>query len=117
MNSVGSGKGLAIYFKGKESLAEVIVNDDKLQISKVTCPQIDVIAVYRTSQGSQERLVEAVRSSTNQTKPTLVVGDFNLCAVADNNSIVSKTLRQLGFSQIVTRATHIKGETFTDIVS
>ena len=117
LNSVGSGKGLAIYFKGKESVAEVLVNDDKLQISKVTCPQIDVIAVYRTSQGSQERLVEAVRSSTNQTKPTLVVGDFNLCAVADNNSIVSKTLRQLGFSQIVTRATHIKGETFTDIVS
>ena len=110
LNSAGPGKGLAIFFKGDGSVSEVIVKDNQLQISKISDALFDVIAVYRSNQGSQERFVEAVRCSMSHSKPTLVVGDINLCAVSDNDSVASTGLRQLGFSQMVTRSTHIKGE-------
>ena len=93
-------------------MTEVIVKDNQLQISKISDAIFDVIVVYRSSQGSQEKLVEAVRLSMSHSKPTLVVGDINLCSVSDNDSIASRGFRQLGFAQMVTRSTHIKGELY-----
>ena len=111
LNSVGKGKGLAIYFKGiSHAVSEVILKEDKLQISKIIGEVFDVITIYRSNQGNQDTLVNAVKCSMSFDKPNLVVGDINLCAVSDNESVASRGLRQLGFTQMVTRSTHIKGE-------
>ena len=106
-NSVGPGKGLAICFKERRCEVEIIVKDMNLQISKLTHPHFDVIAVYRSTEGCQQKLVEAVRP--HQTKPTIVMGDFNLCSIEDNNCVMSKGMHRLGYSQLVTRSTHIRG--------
>ena len=111
LNSVGKGKGLAIYFKGiSHAVSEVILKEDKLQISKIIGEVFDVITIYRSNQGNQDTLVNAVKCSMSFDKPNLVVGDINLCAVSDKESVASRGLRQLGFTQMVTRSTHIKGD-------
>ena len=68
-----------------------------------------MIAVYRSKEGSQEQIIETVQNNTSQTKPTIVLGDFNLCAIEDQNCVMSQGMLKLGFSQLVTRATHIGG--------
>ena len=112
LNSIGSGKGLAIFFKEKRCHTNVLIKEDNLQMSKLSHPQFDVIAIYRSRDGSQETLIEAVKNNTSQTKITIVMGDFNLCAVEDHNSVMSQGMLQLGYSQLVTRATHIGGTQF-----
>ena len=42
-------------------------------------------------------------------RPTLVTGHFNLCFVKNSTNSISKELLKLGFEQMVTTATHIRG--------
>ena len=42
-------------------------------------------------------------------KPTLVTGDFNVCFSQNQNNAISRSLIGRGFSQLVTRATHVMG--------
>ena len=109
LNSVGHGKGLAI-FHHENYVSEIIVKAEKFQISKLTHYQFDVFAVYRSNEGCQNTIIEAVRCSTIKSKPTIVVGDFNLCASEDRNCAMSHGMKELGFSQFVKRSTHIKGK-------
>ena len=109
LNSIGSGKGLAIFYKENKCHTNVLVKEQNLQMSKLSHPQFDVIAIYRSKKGSQETLIEAIRNNTSQTKTTIVMGDFNLCAIEDHQSVMSQGMLQLGYSQLVTTATHIGG--------
>ena len=109
LNSFGPGKGLAIYYKSNCCQPEIILNDQNLQISKLSGDKIDVIAVYRSNDGSQTDLVTKVKDITSQSKKTFLVGDFNLCAVEDSDSPMSTGLREMGYRQLVSQPTHIKG--------
>ena len=84
-------------------------------MSKLSHPQFDVIVIYRSKEGSQETLIKAIRNSTSQTKTTIVMGDFNLCAVEDHHSVMSQGMLQLGYFQLVTRATHIGGTHYLNL--
>ena len=109
LNNFGFGKGLGVFFKDRDCSTKILVKENKLQISKLSQSQFDVIAVYRSKEGSQEQIIETVQNNTSQTKPTIVMGDFNLCAIEDQNCVMSQGMLKLGFSQLVTKATHIGG--------
>ena len=42
-------------------------------------------------------------------KATLITGDLNLCLKKNPRNFVTKRLLGMGFTQLVTEATHIKG--------
>ena len=42
-------------------------------------------------------------------KATLITGDFNLCLKKNPRNFITKRLQEMGFFQLVTEATHIKG--------
>ena len=42
-------------------------------------------------------------------KPTLIIGDFNVCAKKHKNNVITKRLENLGFQQLVMEATQIQG--------
>ena len=45
----------------------------------------------------------------NIEKTTIIGGDFNLCLLKQPKNLVTTTLTEMGFQQIVTEATHIEG--------
>ena len=109
LNSVGPGKGLAVYHRRFNFEPEIILSDENLQVSKLSGDKIDVLAIYRSDEGSQTDLAAKVKENTSKSKITLLVGDFNLCAVEDYHSMMSTCLREMGYIQLVTQPTHIQG--------
>ena len=50
-----------------------------------------------------------MKSVIEADRPTLITGDFNLCFVKNPTNSITKELLQMGFTQMVTTATHIRG--------
>ena len=40
---------------------------------------------------------------------TIVVGDFNLCAMSEKEHTIMRYMKRLGFKQLVKKPTHIEG--------
>ena len=70
---------------------------------------MDIIGVYRSQNGNMVDLVRELKILQNNSKKTLIGGDFNLCWLKQPNNYVTKSLTEIGFQQIVTDATHIDG--------
>ena len=108
-NSVGPGKGLAIYFK-KENFNHVCdIQKQKMQLSKFESPKLDVITVYRSEQGNSSELLEHIKNLITHGKNTAICGDFNICYLSTRNNRITKYLEENGFKQLVKEATHIQG--------
>ena len=108
MNNTGRGKGLAIYFKIK--IENVIdYNEEKLNITKLECDEFDMIAVYRSVDGSLDRLVCTLLDILDLSKSTVVVGDMNVCNRRRPHNLLKTFLEELGFKESVRQATHIDG--------
>ena len=45
----------------------------------------------------------------DKSKPTLVTGDFNVCYRQNRSNSITMKLEQLGFQQLVMKATHVQG--------
>ena len=54
-------------------------------------------------------LIDELEELVDMTKMTVIGGDMNICALAQPNNQVARSLRAMGFKQIVTEATHIDG--------
>ena len=108
-NSAGHGKGLATYFKEKIFTHSVDITEVNLQVTKLYSPSLDVISVYRSQEGSLQKLTDNLLSIVDNSKTTLICGDFNVCLKTSRNNCLSKTLKLNGFLQHVKEATHIKG--------
>ena len=54
-------------------------------------------------------LIDELEELVDKTKMTVIGGDMNICALAQPNNQVARSLRAMGFKQIVTEATHIDG--------
>ena len=108
-NSVGPGKGLAVYFK--EDIFEHVqdVKKDNMQLTKLKSSRMDIIAVYRSEQGNSSELLEHIKELITPEKNTIICGDFNICYFANRRNRVSKYLEENGFTQLVKEATHIQG--------
>ena len=108
-NSIGPGKGLALYYKSEIFKPGHEIKEEKMQISKMESKEVDVIIVYRSEQGNLTDLVEHLKKLINTGMNTVVTGDFNICYVSNRNNKVTKYLENDGFSQLMNEATHMKG--------
>ena len=108
LNSQGRGKGLAIYFKKEIFQHETDIKKTNLQMSKMSSDQVDVIIVYRSQDENYRSVKNNIETMMNINKTTIIVGDFNYCHKTDKNEL-SEYLKEKGFQQQVTDATHIQG--------
>ena len=107
LNSAGRGKGLAVFYK---MVVEVIdYNEENINITKLEFAKLDVIAVYRSVEGTLESLANKLSEILNPTKSTLVVGDMNVCNIKRPDNPLKRYLEGMGFKEVVREATHIDG--------
>ena len=109
LNNRGRGKGIASYYKDQKFKHQVNVNENGFSISKVTSEDLDVIGIYRSQNGNVLDLVNKLQEIVDSDKPTVIGGDLNICVLSQPNNHVTASLKELGFQQIVTQATHIDG--------
>ena len=108
LNSAGRGKGIAVYSK-KEFHHNCDLNDEHVSITKMESEDIDVIAIYRSKEGSLKELINKLKNLISYSKTTLVIGDMNICNKEKPNNHLNTYLTSKTFKQIVTSATHIDG--------
>ena len=104
----GQGKGLACYYKSEFNHAQNI-NYEEFCITKVEHKKLDIIGVYRSQNGDLRNVLQELQSMLDWQKTTVIGGDFNICALTKENNFLTKSLKEMGFKQIVTQATHIQG--------
>ena len=108
--SVGKGKGIATYYTNSNSFApEEDYITKKIQISKFSSPDLDVITVYRSDRGNPNELVGELLKIITDEKATLITGDFNICYLRIPKNQVSKGLQVRSFQQLADFPTHILG--------
>ena len=108
-NSVGPGKGLAVYLKNENFQQIVDIKEEKMQITKIKYQQLEVITVYRSEQGSTAQLIQHLMNLIHPEGATVICGDFNICYKSNRNNRVTKFLENQGFKQLIRAATHIRG--------
>ena len=108
-NSVGNGKGIAVYIKDALFKPTIDIKQDKMQITKVESIDMEIISVYRSEQGNPTELLTHIINMINTERTTVIVGDFNICYHMNRNNKISKYLQNTGFQQLVEEPTHIKG--------
>ena len=70
---------------------------------------LDIIGLYRSQDGDMRELIKILLTLMDKTKTIIIGGDLNVCALKAPNNIVTKTLTENRFKQIVKKATHIEG--------
>jgi hypothetical protein len=108
LNCSGRGKGLAIFNK-PEFTPISNHNEKNINITKIESEDIDVIAIYRSKEGSLDRLISKLHSIINMSKSTVIVGDMNICNKKMATNELRKYLEDKRFKQVINRATHIEG--------
>ena len=108
LNSRGRGRGIASYYNTKFNHA-VNINSAGFSISKVESNMLDIIGIYRSQEGNVMDLISKLETLIDPRKTTVIGGDLNICGLANPNNYVTKSLKEMKFEQIVTRATHIEG--------
>ena len=79
LTSVCKGKGLATYYKDTKFSPELDFTEKDCQLSKFTSINIDVVSIYRSTDCKIrfEDMFKSIKLSKD--KPTLIVGDMNIC--------------------------------------
>jgi exonuclease III len=108
-NSIGPGKGLAIYMKDDTFRPIIDIKQEKMQVSKLQSQDLDLITLYRSDQGNPTELLQHLKNLINNDMPTVVCGDFNICYQVSRNNRITQYLENNGFLQLMKEATHIKG--------
>ena len=108
VNSVGCGKGLATYLRGEKFRHVLDVKEDELQISKYSSIALDLVSVYRSNhcQTLMQNVFEEILSSN---KPTLILGDMNICYQKQKKDKNIQYMEDNNFKQLVKGATHLLG--------
>ena len=103
------GKGIAIYYKENNFDIRSKIKLPSLQITKLSSPDIDIIALYRSASCHKDDFFLRIQSLMDPTRSTIICGDFNICFNDHKNSFLIQSLLGLGFEQKVLEATHIEG--------
>ena len=108
-NSFGAlrGKGVVLYFEPEKFEVFQLVKTADLQVSCLSSPDLDVIAVYRSA--DRNDAFDKICSHIVQGKAIIICGDFNLCYNERRSHKLIQSILSLGFKQKVLQATHIKG--------
>ena len=107
LNSVGRGKGVAVFQK-EEFIFQEDVSQNDCQITKVSSPSLDVINVYR-SDGCKD--LESLLPTSMSERPSLICGDFNidLKKSGPKQKKLDLKMKENSMIQLVTGSTHAKG--------
>ena len=108
LNSIGRGKGIATYYKN-DYKHDKNINSEGISFTKLESDKLDVVAIYRSQEGSVTTLIEQLESLITEGKTTIVGGDFNICALGNPNNYITQSLKEIGFKQLVRKSTHIEG--------
>ena len=107
-NSVGPGKGLALFVKeGMRLGGAAKFTDAKIQLVKIAARQMDVINIYRSQDETLSSAAFHLRDLLEPETDTLIIGDVNVCASQPNP--LRNFLEGEGFHQLVTLPTHVQG--------
>ena len=107
--NVGNGKGIATYFKSELFSHEQDFIAANMQLTKFTSNELDVINVYRSSNGNSLELLNNMIAMMMPGKPLLITGDFNICIMNHQKNRMSKGLEINEFRQTIKEATHLRG--------
>ena len=107
--NVGLGKGVAALVKNEIEYKKEEVAEEKLQIIKISLKALDSINVYRSAGYSLDDTFDKIEELIDDSKTTLIMGDFNVCLQKNPTNGLTRKLTEIGFSQLVTKATHIEG--------
>ena len=105
----GKGKGIATLHKDVFDWEVVEKAENNIQIMKSSLKNLDVINVYRSHNKSLVEAANLIIENINTKKPTLIIGDFNVCVRKNRNNAITHSLSNLGFVQMTNEATHIEG--------
>ena len=91
-NSIGSGKGLALYYKENIFKPTIEVKEETIQITKMEATNLEVITVYKSEKANVSVLLEHLKTMIKPGIPTVVQGDFNMCYLSNKYNKVTKYL-------------------------
>ena len=107
--NVGLGKGVASFVKKGLECSVQEMTEDKLQIMKISSEDLDSLNVYRSAGTPLEDTLSKIKAIIVPHKATLITGDFNVCLNKNPNNDLTKKMKEIGFEQLVDRATHVEG--------
>ena len=108
-NSHGKGRGVTVYYKSAKFGHIIDIQEEKIQVSKLSGVDMDIIVVYRAPNGNDGLLRDHLKNLIDNKRMTLVCGDFNMCYVENRKNRTTTFLLNSGFKQQVEEATHIDG--------
>ena len=85
------------------------LKENNMQITKFTSSNLDVINIYRSSNGHSVELLNHIISMLPDKRAVLITGDFNICYQDNRTNRLIDGLEGNGFRQLVKEATHIRG--------
>ena len=110
LSSAGRGKGIATYYKSSIFSHREDNISRNMQLTKFSTTDLDVINVYRSSNGNSAELLAKIVDMMTPEKAVLVTGDFNICFMNHGGNRLSKGLRDKEeLNQLMTEPTHIQG--------
>ena len=110
LNSIGKGKGIAIYCKENTFKHEIDIKEEHMQITKLSYSTIDIVVLYRSQSGNIETLKQHLEAlNDNEEKPLLVIGDFNFCFMDKSSNSTKEYFQEHAFKQLIKEPTHIEG--------
>ena len=107
LNSIGRGKGVAVYLKNERFIQTQTVSSADLQISVLESADLTVVTLYRSQ--ADRSLAEQLAEVIPPEGRCLVIGDFNICSRTNSNQEVFTNLVGRGFILMVSEATHLGG--------
>ena len=110
LSSIEKGKGIATYYKASIFSHKQDYKTGNTQITKFCSEDLDVMNVYRSSNGNTGDLLTKLQEMMTPGKPLLITGDFNICYMNHEKNRLSKgLLDKEGLHQLMTEPTHILG--------
>ena len=106
---IGRGKGISTFINTQKHYTSSFLEEDELQIHKISLTEIDSISIYRSSSKSLIQSSAAIAKMIDNSRPTLVTGDLNICLTNEPKNMITKILIKNGFSKLIDEATHILG--------
>ena len=107
--NISRGKGIVTFFKPPMFTHEDDFVAPNMQVTKFSSHNLDVLSVYRSSDGNSLELLNRIKEMLTEGNPTMITGDFNICMLNHSKNRMSKGLIQNGFHQMIRQATHIRG--------
>ena len=108
-NAVGRGRGITVYYKREKFSHEKDITDEKIQLTKMSGTNSDLIIVYKARTGMDSSLQCHLQNLINFNRQTIICRDFNMCFIENRNNRSTRFLLENGFKQLVHDATHIEG--------